>query len=110
AIVAVNNDGGRIFERLPVAGTEHFERFFATPHGLDLSHAAALAEARLHRPTDVESLRGALGAAIEGGLHIVEVRTDRSLSLRERAGARELGSELPSPCPSPGGRGDSSRR
>ena len=75
-IVVLNNDGGRIFDTLPVAGkTEHFEKFFVTPHGLDFSHAAALAGARLHRPADAPALRDALAEGVEGGLHLVEVRS-----------------------------------
>ena len=43
-LVVVNNDGGGIFSFLPVAPTTpHFEPLFATPHGLDLAHAATSA-------------------------------------------------------------------
>ena len=39
----LNNDGGGIFEFLPVAGErDAFEEHIATPHGLDFAHAAAL--------------------------------------------------------------------
>ena len=42
-IVLIDNDGGGIFEFLPVSGEgEDYVRHVATPHGLDFSHAAAL--------------------------------------------------------------------
>jgi len=42
-IILVNNDGGGIFHFLPVANaTHHFEKFFATPHGLHFGKAAEL--------------------------------------------------------------------
>ena len=42
-IVLLHNDGGGIFDFLPVAGEgDAFERHVATPHGLDFAHAAAL--------------------------------------------------------------------
>lgn len=41
--VLIDNDGGGIFHMLPIAGSEpHFTDYFATPHGLDLQHAAEL--------------------------------------------------------------------
>lgn len=77
-VVVANNDGGGIFHFLPVADrTAHFERLFGTPHGVDLSAVAALGGATLHRPQRVADLRGALLTALEGGLHLVEVRTRR---------------------------------
>lgn len=79
-IVVINNDGGGIFSFLPqAAGQKHFEKLFGTPHGLDFSHAARLYGASYERADNSESLRRAVTAGIEGhGLHIVEVRTDRS--------------------------------
>ncbi len=75
AIVVVNNDGGGIFSFLPIAkATPHFEALFGTPHGLDLRHAAALAEARHHVPSNVAEFRAALAEAMEGGLHVVEAK------------------------------------
>ena len=42
-IVLLNNDGGGIFEFLPISGEgDVFEEHVATPHGLDFAHAAAL--------------------------------------------------------------------
>jgi 2-succinyl-5-enolpyruvyl-6-hydroxy-3-cyclohexene-1-carboxylate synthase len=78
-VVVVNNDGGGIFSFLPIAKTtEHFEPLFGTPHGVDFSHAAALYGASLHRPDSPQALRASVKAGIEGGLHLVEVRTDRN--------------------------------
>ena len=39
-IIVINNDGGGIFNFLPQADHEHFERHFGTPHGLSLSRIA----------------------------------------------------------------------
>jgi 2-succinyl-5-enolpyruvyl-6-hydroxy-3-cyclohexene-1-carboxylate synthase len=77
-VVVVNNDGGGIFSFLPVAkATEHFESLFGTPHGVDLSHAAALYGARFWRPTTLAGFFEAMGAGVKGGLHVIEVRTER---------------------------------
>lgn len=82
-VVVVNNDGGGIFSFLPVAGrTDRFEELFGTPHGLDLAQAAKLFEARYVRCADAAALRGALSEASEGGLRVLEVRTDRTENVR----------------------------
>ncbi|MEO0598875.1 MAG: thiamine pyrophosphate-dependent enzyme, partial [Chloroflexota bacterium] len=42
-IVLLNNDGGGIFNRLPIRDYDpHFTDYFVTPHGLDFSHTANL--------------------------------------------------------------------
>jgi 2-succinyl-5-enolpyruvyl-6-hydroxy-3-cyclohexene-1-carboxylate synthase len=79
AIVVINNNGGGIFSFLPIADfPEHFEALFATPHGLVLSRVADLFGARHHSPTTASELRRALKTSIEGGLHLVEVQTNRA--------------------------------
>ncbi|WP_141593879.1 2-succinyl-5-enolpyruvyl-6-hydroxy-3-cyclohexene-1-carboxylic-acid synthase [Myxococcus sp. AB056] len=85
-VVAVNNDGGGIFSFLPIAQVaprDTFETLFGTPHGVDLSHAAALGGARLHRPETPVALRSAVREGLEGGLHLVEVRVDRNANVDE---------------------------
>ncbi len=70
-IVVVHNDGGRIFELLPIARREELgevlSRCFVAPHGLHFSHAAALfgVDHRLvSTPAELgEALACALGAA-----------------------------------------------
>jgi 2-succinyl-5-enolpyruvyl-6-hydroxy-3-cyclohexene-1-carboxylate synthase len=76
--VVLNNDGGAIFSLLPHAGHADFERLFGTPHGIDLAMLAATYRAG-HRLVDrAADLAGAVGAArADGGIQLVEVRTDR---------------------------------
>lgn len=92
-VVVVNNDGGGIFHFLPIASrTRHFERFFGTPHGVDLGHVAALAGATLHRPVTMGAFETALSSAVGGGLHVVEVKTNRKENVeRHRALYASLG-------------------
>ena len=79
----LNNDGGGIFDFLPVEreGAD-FERHVATPHGLDFAHAAALYGLRHERVDDARrrsaprsTTRSAAGATI------IEVRTDRAANV-----------------------------
>lgn len=77
-VIVVNNDGGGIFHFLPIAErSAHFEALFGTPHGVDVAHVAALAGAQLHRPTELDGLGATVRRCLEGGLHLIEVRTDR---------------------------------
>ncbi len=78
-VVVVNNDGGGIFHFLPVASrTPHFEELFGTPHGVDLAHVAALSGATLHRPAALAEFGRTVTTCLEGGLHLIEVRTSRT--------------------------------
>ncbi len=83
-IIVVNNDGGGIFSFLPQADyPEHFEQLFGTPIGLDFSHAASLYDGQYERVAGWERFRVAVQRGIqEGGLHIVEVRTERESNVR----------------------------
>jgi 2-succinyl-5-enolpyruvyl-6-hydroxy-3-cyclohexene-1-carboxylate synthase len=81
-VVVVNNDGGGIFHFLPVATrTSHFETLFGTPHGVDLAHVAGLAGAALHRPSSLADFGRTVTRCLEGGLHLVEVRTERGANV-----------------------------
>jgi 2-succinyl-5-enolpyruvyl-6-hydroxy-3-cyclohexene-1-carboxylate synthase len=78
AIVLLNNDGGGIFDFLPVASEgADFVRHVATPHGLDFAHAAALYGLGHELVDTPEAFRTALDRALGGTASIVEVRTDR---------------------------------
>ncbi|HKG01779.1 MAG TPA: 2-succinyl-5-enolpyruvyl-6-hydroxy-3-cyclohexene-1-carboxylic-acid synthase [Conexibacter sp.] len=82
-IVLVNNDGGGIFDFLPVSREgDEFEQHVATPHGLDFAQAAALYGARHAPVADVAALRAELARALgSGGVTIVEARTERSANV-----------------------------
>jgi 2-succinyl-5-enolpyruvyl-6-hydroxy-3-cyclohexene-1-carboxylate synthase len=78
-IVVINNDGGGIFSFLPQAAyPEHFERVFGTPHGLDFAPVAQLFGGSYTRCADWSEFRAAIATGLQGGLHLVEVRTDRA--------------------------------
>jgi 2-succinyl-5-enolpyruvyl-6-hydroxy-3-cyclohexene-1-carboxylate synthase len=80
-IVVVDNDGGGIFSFLPQAdalAAGPFERYFGTPHGVDLAGLAAahgISARRLARQSEVAP---AVAEAVAlGGVHVVVVPTSR---------------------------------
>ncbi len=90
-VVVANNDGGGIFSFLPIAKfPEHFEPLFGTPHGMSFAKAAELYGATYSAPATLAELRQALGASLEAGLSVIEVRTDRAenVALHETLGKR----------------------
>jgi 2-succinyl-5-enolpyruvyl-6-hydroxy-3-cyclohexene-1-carboxylate synthase len=84
-VVLLDNDGGGIFDFLPVSGTEPRERYVehvATPHGLDFSHAAALYGCAFEDVDGVDGLRAALERSLGGPrTSILRVRTDRGANV-----------------------------
>lgn len=82
-VIVINNDGGGIFSFLPQASLgDTFEPFFATPHGLDFAQASALGRARYARVGSWSEFAAAVGHALDHfGLHLLEIRSDRSLNL-----------------------------
>jgi 2-succinyl-5-enolpyruvyl-6-hydroxy-3-cyclohexene-1-carboxylate synthase len=80
-IVVSNDDGGGIFEYLPVAGTVPravFEEMFAVPHGLDLVELAHGLGWQAVRADSVPTFGAALARALGGGRHVIEVPVDRA--------------------------------
>lgn len=88
-MVVLNNDGGGIFHRLPIARHEPpFRELFVTPHGLDFEPIVRAYGAGFWR---VEPRRGALISALEEALRfereravVLEVRTDAEQHERVR--------------------------
>lgn len=80
-IVVSNDDGGGIFEYLPVAQAvprSLFEPLFAVPHGLDLSELARGLGWDAVRAMSASSFSQALARALQGGRHFIEVPVDRT--------------------------------
>ncbi|MBA4175805.1 MAG: 2-succinyl-5-enolpyruvyl-6-hydroxy-3-cyclohexene-1-carboxylic-acid synthase [Leptothrix sp. (in: Bacteria)] len=76
-IVVVNNDGGRIFEQLPVARVADGDtmRRFTTPHGLDFAAAARLYRHPFERVATRPALQQALAAALgRNGCTLIEAQ------------------------------------
>jgi 2-succinyl-5-enolpyruvyl-6-hydroxy-3-cyclohexene-1-carboxylate synthase len=82
-IVLLHNDGGGIFDFLPVSGEgEEYVQHVATPHGLDFAHAATLFGLGYELATSVDDFRAALGRALDADrTSIVAVRTDRAANV-----------------------------
>lgn len=78
-VIVVNNDGGGIFEHLPVAQFEPpFERFFGTPQGVDFAALCRAHGVRHERPADWTQFDALVKAATKrAGVSVIEVRTDR---------------------------------
>jgi 2-succinyl-5-enolpyruvyl-6-hydroxy-3-cyclohexene-1-carboxylate synthase len=82
-VVVVNNDGGGIFSFLPQAGLpDTFERVFGTPHGVDIARVAAAARVGHRLVARADDLLATVDdAARDGGIQLVEVRTDRAANV-----------------------------
>ncbi|MGM0448106.1 MAG: 2-succinyl-5-enolpyruvyl-6-hydroxy-3-cyclohexene-1-carboxylic-acid synthase [Methanobacteriota archaeon] len=104
-VVAVNNDGGGIFHKLPIESFEPpFTESFKTPHGLDFepladlhgleyaridARPAALADRGESPGERAEAAADDIAAAVsraheEDGSHLIEVSTDAEVSHRTR--------------------------
>jgi 2-succinyl-5-enolpyruvyl-6-hydroxy-3-cyclohexene-1-carboxylate synthase len=75
-IVVLNNDGGRIFEQLPVlrgaAGPVPDAHAWLTPHGLSLEHASQLYGLAHTRVSTLDALQTALHAKTLAGARVIE--------------------------------------
>ncbi len=80
ALIVLNNDGGGIFQFLPIAKhPEHFMKFFATPHGLNFEYAAKMYDLPYKRPITNAEFRDAYAKAMDHqGPSVIEVRSDRA--------------------------------
>jgi 2-succinyl-5-enolpyruvyl-6-hydroxy-3-cyclohexene-1-carboxylate synthase len=80
-VVVSNDDGGGIFEYLPVAGAVPravFEEMFAAPHGLDLGELVRGFGWEFARVESTTTLEAALSKALARGRHVIEVPVDRA--------------------------------
>ena len=82
-LLVVDNDGGGIFDHLPIARERaRYEEFFVTPHGLDFRPVVEMYGAAFERVTRVGDLRGALERALAAPRSsVVLLQVDRAHSL-----------------------------
>ncbi|MFU8802444.1 MAG: 2-succinyl-5-enolpyruvyl-6-hydroxy-3-cyclohexene-1-carboxylic-acid synthase, partial [Bradymonadaceae bacterium] len=85
-VLLLDNDGGGIFEYLPIADFgPHFEHHFATSGRRPLDASILGGLATYYEPQDWDGLRKALQASVESpGLQIVRVQTDRRRDKKAR--------------------------
>ena len=84
-IVVLNNDGGRIFERLPVTDlADVAEQLFVAPHGLDFSGLASAFGLDHRLVSELSGLGGALSDGMGGPpASILEIRTSAAADLAQ---------------------------
>ena len=96
-IVLLNNDGGSIFRRLPIAGQDPaFTRLFLTPHGLDFAPVIRMYGIDYAQADNRQALEKALAASIGSKKPtVIEVCTDGARDEEMRRGlGRRLRAEI----------------
>ena len=84
-IVMINNNGGGIFEMLPVSQFEpEFEKYFVTPQTVDFKAMCMAYGVDYLRVEDILSLRDRIQKLPESGMRLLEVICDRKQSAQQR--------------------------
>ncbi len=84
-IVLINNNGGGIFEFLPIAQFEStFEPFFATPQSIDFESLCRTYDVEYCCIENWKMLAQKLELLPEAGVRILEIRTDRKADMAWR--------------------------
>ncbi|WP_309395803.1 2-succinyl-5-enolpyruvyl-6-hydroxy-3-cyclohexene-1-carboxylic-acid synthase [Cerasicoccus maritimus] len=84
-IFLVNNNGGGIFEKLPISEFEPpFERFFATPQNIDFAKLAAAHGIVHHTPKNWDDVKTLARKLPKSGIQIIELKTNRKADMRQR--------------------------
>ena len=81
-LIVINNDGGGIFRYLPQAELEEFERYWATPTGLDFRQAAGLYQLPFWRVNSIQTFEQALNDSLDRpGVKVIEAVIDPQYSV-----------------------------
>ncbi len=101
-VVLLNNNGGGIFEQLPIRiappQVMDFERLFAMPQAVDAIALAAAYGVPGRRPQRVADLGPDLAWALQQPLALIELITDRRLDASRRHELRRMGHAFGSPA------------
>lgn len=93
-IVLVNNNGGRIFEFLPVAEfRDIFEEFFATPQGMNFEKLARYYGFDYYQPKSWKDFDVLISNLPDKGIRIIEMVTNSSFDVAFRKNLFKLVSE-----------------
>ena len=84
-ILLINNNGGGIFEMLPIANFEPpFEEFFGTPQDIDFAQLCATYNVPYELISSWEELRERLNPLPTTGIRVLELRTNRKVDAKWR--------------------------
>jgi 2-succinyl-5-enolpyruvyl-6-hydroxy-3-cyclohexene-1-carboxylate synthase len=84
-IVLINNNGGGIFEMLPIAQFDPpFEEFFATPQHIDFARLCTTYAVEYELIQSWQQLQQRLNPLPSNGVRVLELRTDRRADARWR--------------------------
>jgi 2-succinyl-5-enolpyruvyl-6-hydroxy-3-cyclohexene-1-carboxylate synthase len=84
-IVLINNNGGGIFERLPIAQFDPpFEEFFATPQDIDFALLCKTYGVDYERVNDWDQFIMRLNPLPTGGIRVLEIQCDRKADAQWR--------------------------
>lgn len=88
--LVINNNGGGIFEHLPIAEKDEFEKCFATPQEIDFESLCKAHQVEYRKLQDVTEIKEAISNPTPG-LRILEIQTDRKSDSQTRARLLGLG-------------------
>lgn len=84
-VVVINNQGGGIFQSLPIAQFEPpFEQWFAMPQRVDLNRLCAAYGVSYEQVSTWDQLRACLTFLPDRGARVLEIRCDRRLDQQRR--------------------------
>ena len=85
-VLIVNNGGGGIFDMLPISTqTDHFEKFFATPHDIGFEQAAKMFRLEYCSLDSTQEFRRQYTEARDSGRSsVIELKTDREYNKQIR--------------------------
>lgn len=82
-IILINNNGGGIFENLPIAKfNPQFEDYFATPQNVSFKKIAAAYSLEYSRVKNLDELRKMVSVLPSSGIRILEIETNRKKDTR----------------------------
>ncbi|MEM7312160.1 MAG: 2-succinyl-5-enolpyruvyl-6-hydroxy-3-cyclohexene-1-carboxylic-acid synthase [Planctomycetota bacterium] len=89
-VLVINNHGGHIFDLLPIKKSDHFEKFFATPHSIEFGDAARMFGLKYQGIRTLDELRASYEHALSSNQSVLlELFTDRNHNLSVRQQIRE---------------------